>query len=876
MKTTIPQILNEKCSQVHFRLRAFATIVLVAAAVAFVLGGLFATGTPDLTGTYMADDGGIYYVQQSGSTLWWAGMSLDNNLAPDLQWHRGLNFTNVFRGTINSDNSISGEWTDVTRGTSLNYGTLTVKIGSSGGMTQFMKVSYTGSFGANAWTQTGPLDDTQFDGEHSDIYSKFGVVHKNGGETLVHDLKPYRDSTVFYGQLMTSAMDLKFAEGIGYYGVATHEPPLVNYPTWGTAFRTYSAFAGENGDDEGNMDGDFDLRVKIDLNKLESDFSLYGWENHDQAPDIISWKLNSQLLHDTLGLGSRFAYMHPEAIEYGIASGLSLLPGWADLSSNSILVNGRPINGQVVGPNTSEPPDPPCGFVQPCPYKDYGDLTGGIRIGNLQLTAGTYIRVTGVLALDCGHGATTPCYDDPSDQDEVSRNQNQEIHPVYSIDVLNPPFTPEDIGVYARPNLTGTWGGSDGSTYYIRQIGNTIWGFGQLRDRQPNQQGTSYDLIGTRQVAAAGFLVGSPVCGSTMRCWMFGTVIKGTISNNADGSSTIQGDWAGAPQSTSPGSTGGSVTFGVDKYHKVITPQTMQVLFPDKLEKMYEPVTDILPPQSTLTIGNPQFSSSTQTFVGSTTQFNLSAYDGDSGVQNSWYRFYPTGSANPPAYTPVIGSSASFMVTGPDGSYEVDTYATDNAGNDEMPHSQTIYLDAMAPVTTISAPVAKQYLHSDSFTISYTVSDGTGSGVKSAIPDIDGQTTLNDGTTPVTVTNGLIVNLLTELALGPHTFNVNAKDNLGNSGTTTVSFSIVVTADSIKDDVKYFRSIGAITLDEATSLLQKLNAAAAYRAKGDCKDANATYQAFINEVRAQKGKKISAQAAALLIADAQYLIAHCP
>jgi hypothetical protein len=70
--------------------------------------------------------------------------------------------------------------------------------------------------------------------------------------------------------------------------------------------------------------------------------------------------------------------------------------------------------------------------------------------------------------------------------------------------------------------------------------------------------------------------------------------------------------------------------------------------------------------------------------------------------------------------------------------------------------------------------------------------------------------------------------------------------------------------------------IGAITQDDATSLLQKLNAAAPYQAKRDCKDANVTYRTFINELRAQTGKKVTAEAASILIADAHYLIAHCP
>jgi hypothetical protein len=287
---------------------------------------------------------------------------------------------------------------------------------------------------------------------------------------------------------------------------------------------------------------------------------------------------------------------------------------------------------------------------------------------------------------------------------------------------------------------------------------------------------------------------------------------------------------------------------------------------------------DTMAPQSTLTIGLPQYvTGGGQLFVAAATPFTLTATDDATGVWNVWYRFFPSGSSSPPSYTSVDGFYASFSLSGVDGLYEVDSYATDNAGNDEAPaHVRSVYLDTTAPVTTITAPVAKQYLHSDTFTISYNVSDGTGSGVKSAVADIDGQTTLYDGTMQVTVANGLMVKLLTELTLGTHTFNVNSVDNVDNADTATVTFSIIVTAQSIKDEVRYFRSIGAITQDEATSLLQKLNAAAAYRARHDCKDSNATYRSFINELRAQSGKKVTAQAASILIADAQYLIAHCP
>jgi hypothetical protein len=98
-----------------------------------------------------------------------------------------------------------------------------------------------------------------------------------------------------------------------------------------------------------------------------------------------------------------------------------------------------------------------------------------------------------------------------------------------------------------------------------------------------------------------------------------------------------------------------------------------------------------------------------------------------------------------------------------------------------------------------------------------------------------------------------------------------------NAGTGTVTFSIIVTAESIKDEVKQFFAMGAIrNKGVANSLLAKLNSAAKARARGNCNSAANVYRAFINELRAQTGKAVTAQAASILITDAQYLIAHCP
>ena len=900
---------GDRGSRFRFGLRAGTTAALLMTGLIFAFRALLYAQSLNLTGTYMADDGGIYFVQQSGNTLWWAGLSVDPGLSADKVWHRGLSFTNVFRGTINSDNTITGDWSDVTRGTILQSGTLTVKIGNSGGVTQFTKLAATGGFGATSWTQTDPLNDASFTGTDLqatlDIIDRFDLVTKNDGSSLHDNLKPYRDQTVFYGRVVNSHIDY-LSEGLVVeseiphvnYGV-NFSPPVkafdFTYLNFGGLDRTFHEFFVE----EGTGDADFDVRLKVDQDKLEPNFYTTGWGDRTYGPEVFNLKLNDASTHQKLNYAGSDAYMGLETSMFSKVTipEYSLLPGWADADGNSVLVNGRPINGFKLSPT----PPPYCDFVQPCPYLDAPDPAtllqqglfvsrAGIALGNLLESAygdgnippgdgaGTYVRVTGTLILDCGHfvdlrGHT--CFDGDNnnpddDANDVSTHQNQEIHPVYSIDIINYPFRPEDLAVDARKNLTGAWGGSDGSTYYVRQIGNTIWWLGQMRDRQPIQRGTSSPIIGTYQLQAA-FNAGDPACSSN-QCWAFATVFKGSINAAGD---TVEGDWAGVPQSTSAGSNGGHMKFYVYN-HKILVPATSSI-FPVTIEKMYNPE-DTTPPQSTLTIGPPQYPvGSSQPFVTTATPFTVTATDGGSGVQNVWYRFFPSGSSNPPSYTSVTGSSATFYISGSDGLYEVDTYATDNAGNDEAPaHSQVVYLDNTAPMATIVRPTATQYLHSDSFTISYTVSDGTGSGVKSATPNIDSLTTLHDGTTPVTVANGLTVKLLTELTVGTHTFNVYSVDNINNAGTNSVTFSIVVTAQSIIADVKYFRSIGAITQDEATSLLSKLNSAAKARAKGDCANAATIYTSFISELQAQSGKKVSAQAATIMIADAQYLIAHCP
>ena len=306
-----------------------------------------------------------------------------------------------------------------------------------------------------------------------------------------------------------------------------------------------------------------------------------------------------------------------------------------------------------------------------------------------------------------------------------------------------------------------------------------------------------------------------------------------------------------------------------------------------------------VPVSSALKIGSPSYTDTGThtTFVGGSTALTVST-DSTSNV-GFQYRFVPDRGPLP---TFTFGLPFPFhwlwtdFSTGPrqdialqggvggfngDGGYTIQHSAEANDCNDlfacgltEPRHSVHLVLDTTPPVSMISQPTATEYPHNATLTLGYTVTDGRGSGVASFTPTMDGSPTLPDGHA---LGSGQMISLLTELTLGPHVFAIAATDNIGNSGSTAVTFTIIVTPESIKDDVRQFFQSGAIKNQGiANSLLAKLDAAARQRAKGNCTAAGNIYGAFIHELQAQSGKGVDAAAAEIMIADAQYLIAHCP
>lgn len=110
-------------------------------------GTLVAQVSPflNLTGDWQCNDGGIYYLRQRGSELYWYGERVPVN----------PNFSNVYRGVssgsgVRVGNQISGGWLDVPKGSIASSGSLTLRVVSS---TRLDRVSQTGGFGGSSWTK---------------------------------------------------------------------------------------------------------------------------------------------------------------------------------------------------------------------------------------------------------------------------------------------------------------------------------------------------------------------------------------------------------------------------------------------------------------------------------------------------------------------------------------------------------------------------------------------------------------------------------------------------------------------------------------------------------------------------------------------------
>jgi hypothetical protein len=124
-------------------MRTIAISVVLAAASVAAPAHASCAAPKTMSGTWKSNDGGTYYVRETGQTIWWMGESKKGG------------FTNVFRGTRNG-NVVTGSWADIKGGT--GNGLLTLTIVGAKSVLGFKQKSSTGGFGGTNWFQ--PCDDT--------------------------------------------------------------------------------------------------------------------------------------------------------------------------------------------------------------------------------------------------------------------------------------------------------------------------------------------------------------------------------------------------------------------------------------------------------------------------------------------------------------------------------------------------------------------------------------------------------------------------------------------------------------------------------------------------------------------------------------------
>jgi hypothetical protein len=431
-----------------------------------------------LTGCWSSDDGMLFFLRQNGNTLWWVGL----DQGPGLQG-KGLNVTTVFQGAVNPVTlpnpgavgtsppikvppvgpGIQGVWADVPRGTRLRSGTIVLQPESSpDGPVGVLNVSaQTGGFTASTLRRVVFAPPPP-----EDIQSLFKLVHKNtsdsetlaseGGLLNLPNLTVYKDPVVVFG---TVAGD-------------TSSPTVVanRRPTDGL---TYADFICTHGG--GSLDGDVNLDIVLDSDRLAPNFWSEGWEPGVDPQNILA-KVNANRghLHLELVMFARDASCsEPENF-----NDPALLPGWQETGGDSVLINGRPLNGALE--------------MQPVPGHSPPPLQVA-AIGGKAIHSLGRVRVTGALVLDCGHTDSVGTLLDRCQATNASF-ANQEIHPVYAIDVID---------ATSQDNLTGVWGDNFGMTYYLHQVGDTVWWFGM----GPFRNGSFAQVF--QGVATKGTIAGS-------------------------------------------------------------------------------------------------------------------------------------------------------------------------------------------------------------------------------------------------------------------------------------------------------------------------------------------------------------------------------
>ena len=231
----------------------------------------------------------------------------------------------------------------------------------------------------------------------------------------------------------------------------------------------------------------------------------------------------------------------------------------------------------------------------------------------------------------------------------------------------------------------------------------------------------------------------------------------------------------------------------------------------------------------------------------------LTGFDNASGVAADGMAYRINDGPFQPYTAPFVVAAGGIL--------QITARATDRAGNVEsvLPSSQFM-IDLSGPAIAIASPESRDYLHSEDMLFSFSATDNlSGPQIPTAVLG------------PYTVQNAQSVPL--RLArLGSYTFTVTATDGAGNVSTKSVSLRIVATVDSLIGLVNFYNEQGHISDATARSLLSKLYDAKSLLQRGNTTGAAGKIRDFIEQCSATTWRGIGIDTAALLIADAEYVL----
>lgn len=221
---------------------------------------------------------------------------------------------------------------------------------------------------------------------------------------------------------------------------------------------------------------------------------------------------------------------------------------------------------------------------------------------------------------------------------------------------------------------------------------------------------------------------------------------------------------------------------------------------------------------------------------------SLEAQDDFSGVTHMRFR---TDSVNWTDWEPFAASKALTLPSG-DGMKMVDVEFKDLAGNISESYVNTITLDTTAPTIEFTGNQGTYSIDSMILITCSAVDDL--SGIESMqCPNVEGPAS---GFLP-----------------GIHQVIATATDKAGNTATVEIEFTVTVDYDSLSRLTESFVTNQGV----AHSLVVKLASAKEAVAEGNLEDRDGLLQAYVNELSAQSGKKLTEQQASLLISLADFL-----